>query len=140
MSEALLLTHLAATVFMTGLIWFVQIVHYPLFARVGADSFAAYEQEHQARTSVIVGPVMLLEAGAAALILIRAEGGERLTLAVIGALLLVGVWISTAFVQVPLHRTLQDGFDARAARRLVQTNWARTAAWSARSGIALALL
>ena len=33
----LLLLHAAATLFMTGLIWFVQVVHYPLFARVGED-------------------------------------------------------------------------------------------------------
>jgi hypothetical protein len=140
MNEWILMTHAGATLFLAGLIWFVQIVHYPLFARVGAEAFVGYEREHQARTSLVVGPMMLLEAVTAATILVRAEGGETFALAVIGALLLVGVWISTAFVQVPLHRTLQEGFDARAARLLVRTNWLRTAAWSARSGIALALL
>ncbi|MFY0528690.1 hypothetical protein ACN28I_37835 [Archangium gephyra] len=29
-----LLAHAAATLFMVGLIWFVQVVHYPLFSRV----------------------------------------------------------------------------------------------------------
>ena len=32
----LLLLHAGATFFMCGLIWFVQIVHYPLFAQVGS--------------------------------------------------------------------------------------------------------
>jgi hypothetical protein len=30
-----LLANLSATLFMVSVIWFVQMVHYPLFARVG---------------------------------------------------------------------------------------------------------
>ena len=41
-----LVLHVAATMFMVGLIWLVQIVHYPLFAHVGADTFLAYHQRH----------------------------------------------------------------------------------------------
>jgi hypothetical protein len=35
----LLLANAAATFFMVGVIWFVQVVHYPLFARVGTLDF-----------------------------------------------------------------------------------------------------
>lgn len=39
---ALLLTlHALNTWFMTGLIWLVQAVQYPLFVRVGREGFAA---------------------------------------------------------------------------------------------------
>ena len=38
------IVHVLATWFMTGVIWFVQVVHYPLMARVGAEGFAAYER------------------------------------------------------------------------------------------------
>lgn len=31
----LLLVHAAVTLYMTGVIWFVQVVHYPLFSCVG---------------------------------------------------------------------------------------------------------
>lgn len=37
--ETLLYLHAGATLFMTGLIWFVQVVHYPLFLRVGEGNF-----------------------------------------------------------------------------------------------------
>ncbi len=41
MLPAVLLTsHLVATAAMVGLIWFVQVVHYPLFAAVGSGGFA----------------------------------------------------------------------------------------------------
>jgi hypothetical protein len=47
------------------------------------------------------------------------------------------VWLSTAFVQVPLHARLSAGFDTRAHRRLVATNWVRTLSWTARGLLAL---
>ena len=37
-----LITCAAATWFMAGLHWFVQVVHYPLFADVGTERFIAY--------------------------------------------------------------------------------------------------
>jgi hypothetical protein len=44
-------------------------------------------------------------------------------------------WLSTAFVQVPLHAALPSAAgDERAAliARLVASNWLRTAAWTLR--------
>jgi len=56
MIEVLLVAHAAATLVMVGVIWFVQVVHYPLMARVSASEFAAYEREHQNRTTFVVAP------------------------------------------------------------------------------------
>jgi hypothetical protein len=50
------------------------------------------------------------------------------------------IWLSTALLQVPLHNLLARGLDREAVARLVQTNWIRTAAWSARAVVSLALL
>ena len=46
--------------------------------------------------------------------------------------LLAAIWVTTALVQVPLHRRLSEGYDASSGRRLVTTNWLRTALWSGR--------
>ena len=53
--------------------------------------------------------------------------------------LLLVVWGSTTFVQVPLHGRLARGLDATALRRLVLTNWIRTAAWTLRAGLLVLL-
>lgn len=132
----LFLTHAAATWFMTGLIWVIQVVHYPLFARVGAAGYREYQMAHQGLITLVVGPAMLVEAAAALLLLL--ERRDALTLA--GALLLAAVWASTAFLQVPAHNALSGGFDAEAHARLVGTNWIRTIGWTARGFIALLLL
>ena len=126
--------HAGATLFMTGVIWFVQVVHYPLFARTGAAGFADYERDHARRTSWVVGPAMTLELLLA--LALAARGGAA---AWAGLALLAVIWLSTALVQVPLHRRLQGGFDAAAHRRLVRTNWLRTAAWTLRAALALRL-
>ncbi len=140
MFHTLLLIQLIATGFMTGLIWFVQVVHYPLFARVGAGQFVDYEDQHTRRTTLVVAPVMIIEALAALALLLLAPAGGLRTLAWLGALLLLVIWISTAAVQVPCHRRLARGFEPLVAHRLSGTNWIRTVAWSLRSLVAAAML
>ena len=132
------LLHLASTLLMTGLIWFVQIVHYPLFAKVGGD-FAAYQQAHMRLTTYVVGPWMLLEAATAVALLV-APGPLGRSLAGWNLALLAGIWLSTALLQVPEHEKLLAGFAAGPHTALVRSNWLRTALWSVRSaGLLLAL-
>ncbi len=132
--------HLAATAAMAGLIWFVQVVHYPLFDAVGVDRFAAYEALHTRRTSWVVGPPMALE-GVTALIVagsLRDEVG--ILLPALGLVLLAVIHASTVFLQVPAHGRLAAGHDARVTARLVRTNWIRTLGWSARTVVAITMI
>lgn len=129
----LLLAHLASTVFMTGVIWFVQVVHYPLFARVGGSEFPAYELQHTDSTTWVVGPPMLVEGLTALLLFWFRPAGASTWLLSLGLALVVVIWISTAFLQVPCHELLSEHFDADVQQRLVATNWVRTVAWSLRS-------
>lgn len=135
------MAHAGSTWFMVGLIWFVQIVHYPLMGEVPTSTFPAYTKAHQRRTTWVVGPVMLLEGGSALLLVWSphvAFAGTPMRWS--GLALLVFIWISTFAVQVPLHERLASGFDRAIWRRLVITNWVRTIAWTVRGIIALLLL
>lgn len=132
--------HLIATVFMAGLIWFVQVVHYPLMASVGPSEFVAYERQHTRRTSIVVLPVMLVELLCALALTQVAESHIARQLAWLGLILLVLIWASTFALQVPLHRELSNRFDLARVRKLVATNWIRTAGWSVRAGIAWAVI
>ncbi|MBL9148602.1 MAG: hypothetical protein JNM94_07905 [Phycisphaerae bacterium] len=140
MTDPLLIANALVTGALVGLIWTIQVVHYPLFARVGPERFAAYEAEHARRITFVVGPLMLAELVVAAALPFVVEGSNDRLLAWIGLALVVAVWIVTAFVSVPCHRCLAAGFDERAHRRLVATNWLRTLAWTARGAIAGLLL
>lgn len=140
MIEVLLVAHDAATLVMVGVIWFVQVVHYPLMARVSASEFAAYEREHQNRTTFVVAPTMLIEAVAAAVLQVVVPPGLGRVLPAAGIALLAVMWLSTFLVQVPLHTRLAGGFDAGVHRKLVHSNWLRTAAWTGRGIFACVML
>lgn len=117
---------------MTGLIWFVQIVHYPLFDTVGASEFVNYETKHSKLTTYVVIVPMFVELITSCLLLLSRPQviGKEVWLGV----LLVGIiWLSTAFLQVPQHNILTKGFNDAAYQSLVSTNWLRTIAWTLRT-------
>lgn len=132
-----LLAHLAATLFMTGVIWFVQIVHYPLFNRVHGDNFGTYAALHGRLTTRVVAVPMIVELLTGALLLWRQPVGVELLPTSFGFALIIVVWLSTFLLQVPQHAALGTGFDDAAHRTLVFTNWLRTAAWALRSLLVL---
>ena len=131
----LLSTHIVATLYMFGLIWFVQLVHYPLFGRVGTKTFADYEAAHKTRTSRAAVPPMLVELSTACALLVWRPARVNAIEAIIGLAIIVAIWVSTFLLQVPAHTKLAGGFDRKAATRLVSTNWIRTIGWSARAGL-----
>ena len=135
--ELLLLAHVGATLFMVGLIWFVQVVHYPLFSGVDEGKFVAYAEAHSRLTSRVVGPPMLLEATTTGALLFFRPVEIPAWAAWFGAVLLAIIWLSTAFLQVPRHTAFGEGFDAGAHKSLVASNWIRTAGWSARGLLVL---
>lgn len=126
---------------MCGLIWFVQIVHYPMFARILGEHSRKYAKEHQQRTTLIVGPLMLVELAAALMIAVSPPAGIGRGVAMFGLLLVLLLWLSTALVQMPLHARLErDGHDPEVIEALVRTNWARTALWSVRALLSVWML
>lgn len=133
---SLLVVHLAITWALVGLIWIIQVVHYPLLKNVGREEFVTYHARHMWLISWVVGPLMLAEFGSAGLLLYL---GERSLLFIISLGALALVWASTAFCQVPLHQELEVGYDAATIDRLVRTNGWRTFGWTVR-GICLVML
>jgi len=129
--------HALATCLMAGLVWFVQVVHYPLFARVGAEQFKTYESAHQSRTTLIVAPLMLTEAALGVVLLFVRPDGVGVWLLGANAGLLAVVWALTFLAAVPLHAKLSAGFDEGTHARLVSVNWPRTIAWTAKCITAL---
>lgn len=135
-----LLAQAASTLALTGLVWFVQIVHYPLYPSVGAASFPAYQKRHIWLTNLVAGPLMLVElAAAVGLVAARPASISRVQ-AWLGLALVILVWLSTALLQLPRHFALTRGFDPAVHRALVATNWVRTLGWTARSALALSML
>ncbi len=135
-----LLIALASTLYMTGVIWFVQVVHYPLFARVEAGSFRAYHAEHTRSTGYVVLAPMVLELGSSLWLAARRPEGSPAWLVRLGLALTLVSWASTFFLAVPAHDRLARGFDPAVHRSLVGFNWIRFASWTGHSAVMLALV
>lgn len=134
------LINCAVTWYLTGVIWFVQIVHYPLMDYVGVDPFQAYEAAHRDRVPWVVAIPMLTELGTAAVLALRSPTAFDKRWFEFGFYLALVQLLSTFLWQVPLHQQLQGGYDPNLVGQLVSSNWLRTIIWSARSVLLLRLL
>lgn len=140
LEKAVFISNLAATLFMTGVIWLVQIVHYPLFEYVGGERYRAFHVAHMNLISYVVAPMMIVEIGTAVLLIFYPLPNSDWRLLWAGVALAAIIWASTFFLQVPLHEKLANGYDADTHRALVSTNWLRTTAWTLRAALMLWLL
>lgn len=122
---------------MVGLIWMIQVVHYPMLAAYSSLAPVTAATDHQARVSWVVGPLMAAEGVTALILLVDRPDTMSIASAWIAAALLGIALASTVLIQVPLHSRLAEGHDDHSAQRLIKTNWIRTAAWTAR-GLLLA--
>ena len=134
------LAFLVATAVYAGFQWCVQVVVYPQFAAVPAESFAAYEAAHQRRITPLVGVVFGLLVVATGWLAFGRDPRTPVTLVVIGAVLVVAVLALTAFAAVPQHRVLSDGWDASAARRLQRVDLARAVVATAAVALGLVMV
>jgi len=130
----------AATWFMAGLGWLVQVVQYPLFASVGEESFVEYHRLHSSRITPVVFPAMAIELLTSGWLLFSRPAGTSMVLVAAGFVLALVTWLATAALAVPRHSELGAGFDPGAHRRLVRSSWVRTLAWSAHGVIVAVLL
>ena len=140
-TEIILAAQALASAAMCGLIWFVQMVHYPLFAHADTTHSPDYPDENQRRTAPVVIPPMLIEAATAAIIAVNPPPAIGQLAALAGLVMVAALWLSTLLFQMPLHGKLKhDGHSPATVAALVQSNWLRTILWSARAVLAVWML
>ncbi len=129
--NTLFLLNFASSLFLCGLIWVIQILHYPFFARLDRENYSDHQQQHMFVISFLVIPVMLIELVTSVLLVLQ-PSDFRIEF-IIGLILVLSVWTSTFLVQVPIHQKLLQGYDRVTIQKLVSTNWIRTIGWTLKS-------
>lgn len=135
--KLLLVSNLVLTAFLTGLVWFVQVVHYPGFQHIGSDQFVDYHHFHTSATGKVVILPMLLEL-AIAVWLLGTPAHQGWIWANLSGVLLV--WLITFFWIVPVHNQLAGGLDLAQAKQLVWLNGWRTLFWTGKCIAAVVLI
>ncbi|MFV1883462.1 MAG: hypothetical protein ACMZ7B_03120 [Balneola sp.] len=131
------LINCSASLFLAGLIWTIQLVHYPSFHFVDEHNFKEFHPFHNRRISLLVIPVMITELLSSG-ILWWNDGAFSLN--GIGFYLVCLIWLSTFLLSVPTHAKLAKGKDDTLIMSLVNTNWVRTILWSVKAGLAVFVL
>ena len=139
-AEIAAVAQVVGSVGMFGVIWMVQVVHYPLMRYVSGEQFARFETAHRIRISWVVGPLMAVEGVCVLGFLFAPPAGLSWWLPWVGAGMEAIAIGTTVFVSAPLHERLNAHFDPAALHRLIATNWIRTIAWTGRAAVAIAML
>ena len=140
LDDVLLWSHAAATTGLAGLVWVVQVVIYPSFLVSGpGPTWPAVHADHTRRMAAVVAVPWAVQGLTLAMLLLRRPEGVPLPLLLVTGALAATTVAVTVLSSVPLHTRLASGYDDALARRLVATNWLRTAAWTTGAGCALAL-
>ena len=133
--EFLLKVNFISTSLMVGVIWVIQLLHYPSFRFINDKKYIEFQHFHMQRISFIVIPAMLIELASA--LLLAYFFGSGLTIILLA--LLLGVWAVTFIFFTNMHQKLTNGYNQIIVDRLIQINWSRTILWSLRLIILLSI-
>ena len=116
-----------------GLIWTIQLVHYPAMRFIPKERFVEYHNFHSMRISFLAIPLMVTELGTSLILFYQNYNNAIQTIFLINLVIVALIWLSTFLIQVPLHNALSKEKQSEKLSKLICTNWIRTILWTARS-------
>ena len=116
-----------------GLIWTIQLVHYPSMRYISKDKFTEYHNFHSMRISILAIPLMLAELVTSIMLWYQNFNNTVQTVFLVNLIIVVLIWLSTFLIQVPLHNALSKEKNTEKLTKLIFTNWIRTILWTLRS-------
>jgi hypothetical protein len=121
----LILANLILSPYCAGSTWTMQLMHYPIYAKIGRAEFVNYIEGNNKRAiapTIIAGVVIVFVSLAVAFTTDYAK-----PVAIIGAIASVGIAASSGKWQGRIHLALaHDGYSIDRIQKLVTTNWVRT--------------
>lgn len=128
-----LLINLFSTFAMTGIIWLIQVTHYPSFRYVEAKDWPQFHAFHSGSITLVVAPLMMAQLLSAISLLFSPLFLTNKYILIANLVLVSIVFIATAFVSVPVHNKMAQYFDSTLIESLILTNWIRTISWTINS-------
>ena len=125
-----LLGHLIFTSIMTGVIWVIQIVHYPSFHFIEKELYTAFQKFHMNKISIIVIPIMLAELITGMMLFL--DKSSKSPFLIVSFVILVLIWLITGVFFSKAHNELIAGYQELVVNQLVAMNWIRTLLWTLR--------
>lgn len=121
---AILILNIIISAILTGVILITQIVNYPLFKYVKSE-FSPFHKQYVKWIGFVVAPIMITELVIVSIMLI--QDWDNILIQLIAILLFI-IWLSTFFIQVPIHNELSLS-NKKNLNLLIYSNWIRTICW-----------
>ena len=134
MLQVVFLCQIILSALMTGIIWIIQLVHYPSFQYIKSSAWEAFHQFHTSRMRYIVAPLMIMELASSFYLYYEMRSTGFIFI------LNILIWLSTFLIQVPLHKKLSSAYSLKQSALLTQSNWIRTVLWTLKTAGLLCLI
>jgi hypothetical protein len=140
--------HALVCILVTAVMWYIQVVHFPMLRFVGADRFEQYYRELKMKNTLLFFPLFSLEIFTSVALLLSFTMVSDFTASVQNQFFLVGFSLILLFVlhlvnfQMirPLLSSLQTDTDGKKHQRLVRMQWIRTLGWTIRLIMLLSMI
>ena len=133
--DSLYKIHIVSTSLMVGVIWIMQLVHYPSFNFINVEEYKSFQEFHMKRISLIVIPAMIIELTSGVLIFWIYQTDNIFF--IFSLFCLFFIWFLTAILFSKMHQKLTLGYQISIITKLVNLNWLRTISWTLRLGLVL---
>jgi hypothetical protein len=128
MDKLILIIQLLCCFSLFGLIWTIQLVHYPAYIYVKEEEFSDFSFMHNEKISFFVAPLMIIDLfSGAILMLVHTD-----IFSIINFIGILCTWLFTFLLSVPCHKRLLKEKDVSVIKKLIITNWPRTLTWTLR--------
>lgn len=134
--ELIALLNFVTSFLMMGVIITTQIVNYPLFLSISKNDFNNFHSKYVNKITAIVMPLMITELILSIILLISIQ--NYMTILIFTTMSLI--FISTIFIQVPIHKKIEKEANKNLLNKLIQTNWIRTILWFIKSSASYNLI
>lgn len=124
--------HILLCIAVTAIVWFMQVVHYPLLGYVDADRWEEYREKRRTLTVMITYPLMAFEALTGFTLILLATQSPAYPYLAFSLVLLVGLLIYTFMYLNPQLKKITGPGDADGQKKFIKLHWIRTAGWSLR--------
>lgn len=148
MTSVAFIINVITTLVCVGQVWFLQVVHYPLFRNIGPEKFPEYYSTLRMKMTLFNLPLVVLETSTSVMVFLFFSMQPKPTPAMENSFMLYGI---SVFLLLPVHlftyrgvqpalKKLSTQFSDKNLASLLQWNLMRSIAWTVRLGLILSTM
>jgi len=122
MDQLFLKINIYSNIYLIAISIIVQFIIYPSFKNYYNSNFRSFHNSYTKKMFFIVGPIMILELLSTLYLVVK-------NTFLFPSTIVAFIWLTTFFLIVPVHNSLNSAFNTRTHKKLLRLNVVRTSFW-----------